>query len=429
MFDLLDVIIQQDDIIEGDFWREQQNVPLPDVHEIRPSTYHELADTESLQGMHIGVPRMYIGGEDPEGEEVTTRQSVINLWNSARSHLESLGAIVTEVDFPVVTNYEKVDWTQGSALRNKIDITQLMAYAWDDFLIGNKDPSCPSLSSVDNAMIFPVPPGIPDKYNPADPLGRLLDVVGMMKDRIPTHELPGMEKALPALEDTRETDFEDWLDENDLDFVVWPANGDVGRADADINEESSIHAWKNGVKYSNGNYAICHLGIPTVSVPMGIMSDTKMPVNLTFASKAYDDSNLFRYAYAYESLSKNRITPPLTPQLETDLIAPTIAAKWTDVPIQPILTVDFFKSGDSVVLSGTITFSDGSGLQSLAVYIDGVPTENVVEKDGEWKANAKVVSVWKGRPEEEGTPATRMTMVVVLAKGNNGGATGKLLFV
>jgi len=193
MFDLLDVIVQQDDIREGDFWREQQHVPLPDVHEIRPSTYHELADTESLQGMYIGVPRMYIGGKDPEGEEVTTRQSVINLWNSARSHLESLGATVTEVDFPVVTNYEKVDWTQGSALRNKIEITKLMAYAWDDFLIGNKDPSCPSLSSANNAMIFPVPQ-IPDKYNPADPLGQLLDVIGMMKDRIPTHEFPGLKK-------------------------------------------------------------------------------------------------------------------------------------------------------------------------------------------------------------------------------------------
>lgn len=47
-----------------------------------------------------------------------------------------------------------------------------------------------------------------------------------------------------------------------------------------------------------------------------------MPMNLTFAGKAYDDANLLRYANAYERATRNRVAPPYTPALETDIIAP-----------------------------------------------------------------------------------------------------------
>jgi amidase len=45
---------------------------------------------------------------------------------------------------------------------------------------------------------------------------------------------------------------------------------------------------------ANGNLAIRHLGVPTVTVPMGVMADIGMPVGLTFAGRAYDDSTLLR---------------------------------------------------------------------------------------------------------------------------------------
>jgi Fe-S cluster biosynthesis and repair protein YggX len=53
-----------------------------------------------------------------------------------------------------------------------------------------------------------------------------------------------------ALEAARKRDLEDWLDAKGLDFIVFPANGDAGRADADVNDASSRHAWTNGVKHS-----------------------------------------------------------------------------------------------------------------------------------------------------------------------------------
>ncbi|KAL4782507.1 amidase signature domain-containing protein [Aspergillus varians] len=287
MFALLDVIVARDEETACDFWRAQPFVQLPDVNAIRPESYHDLSDAKALAGKKIGIPKMYIGGfdSDPTARKVYTRQSVIDLWRNARAILETLGATVEEVDFPVVTKFERLGPDSPAKdnitppHRNEIDMCQLMAYAWDDFL------AC----------------SIPDKDDPNDPLVRHTDVVAhITSGRVPTYEIPGLGAALQNLESQRKADFEDWLDTSGLDAVVWPCNGDVGKADADKNEHSASEAWRNGVLYSNGNCAIRQLGIPTVSVPMGVMADTGMPVNLTFASKGdrlhgYDFVCILRY--------------------------------------------------------------------------------------------------------------------------------------
>ncbi len=68
---------------------------------------------------------------------------------------------------------------------------------------------------------------------------------------------------------------------------------------------------------ANGNLVPRHLGIPTVTVPMGTMDDTGMPVGLTFASRAYDDQTLLRIAAAFERLRPRRTEPARTPRLNT----------------------------------------------------------------------------------------------------------------
>ena len=92
--------------------------------------------------------------------------------------------------------------------------------------------------------------------------------------------------------------------------VVWAA-------DADINVASADRAWANGVLFSNGNYALRHVGVPTVTVAMGLMSDIGMPVGLTFAGSAYDDLALLSYAFAFETGEGEslRKAPPSTPAL------------------------------------------------------------------------------------------------------------------
>ena len=100
-----------------------------------------------------------------------------------------------------------------------------------------------------------------------------------------------------------------------LDAVVFPAVADVAPADMDVNPASADLGWRNGVWVANGNVAIRHFGIPTVTVPMGTMHDTGMPVGLTFAGRAYDDSALLRLAAAFEVVAPGRVAPPRTPPL------------------------------------------------------------------------------------------------------------------
>jgi hypothetical protein len=134
------------------------------------------------------------------------------------------------------------------------------------------------------------------------------------------YQVENLKDALIALEDLRRKLLDDYLAEVDCDGFVFPAAGDVGAADADVNPSSALHAWKNGVYYSNGNGALRHLGIPTVTVPMGMVADKQMPIGLTFAGRAYDDERLLAWANAFEIKTGSRTPPPLTPPLQTDMI-------------------------------------------------------------------------------------------------------------
>jgi Asp-tRNA(Asn)/Glu-tRNA(Gln) amidotransferase A subunit family amidase len=440
MFSLLDVIVAKDEKATCDFWREQPFVKLPDVDTVRPKSYHDLSVPTALAGKKIGVPKMFIGGvdSDPTARKVHTRQSVIDLWTRARKILEGLGATVQEVDFPIVTKFEapRPDRPAVDPItpphHSEIDMCQLMAYAWDDFLINNCDGNvATSLAQVDSATIFPRPPGsIADKYDSNDPLVRHTDVAAHISGgRIPTYDIPGMGQALENLEAKRKADFEDWLDAQGLDTIVWPCNGDVGKADADVNETSAAEAWRNGVLYSNGNCAIRQFGIPTVSVPMGVMADTKMPVNLTFASKAYDDSNLFRYAYAFEKGSNLRQAPMRTPALVTDtVVLGGQESKLGSAPPELSLDAMVFDTVEGKKLR-ILSIVQKDDISSLSVYVDGDELKNVQIADGKWQAESNVLSSWQGRIEEKGVPSPEKTMVVVLANGKNGRSSAKMLFL
>jgi hypothetical protein len=83
---------------------------------------------------------------------------------------------------------------------------------------------------------------------------------------------------------------------------------------------------------ANGNLAIRHLGVPTVTVPMGVMADIGMPVGLTFAGRAYDDNALLRLASAFEATGKptddSAAHPgarPVSPGRRTKQKKPTLA--------------------------------------------------------------------------------------------------------
>ncbi|PPG05292.1 amidase [Pseudoclavibacter sp. RFBI5] len=342
LLEVLDVVVADDAQTRGDFWRAQPWVRIPPVSEVRPASYVALlpsnqADARAgLASTRIGVPRMYINADPdagtssepgiggPTGQKIDTRRSIVELWEAARADLEAAGATVVEVDFPVVSNYEgdrpgapKIH-TRGlvSPEYLKREIVDLSAWGWEDFLAANADPQLNSLTQVDGSRIFPHPEGaLPDRYTGFD------DDIATYPDHVREHpvasfaDIPELAAGVRGLEETRRVDLEEWMLAQRLDAVAFPAVADVGPADMDVDVASADLGWRNGVWVANGNLAIRHLGIPTVTVPMGTMADIGMPVGLTFAGRAYDDTALLRLAAAFEATGERRTEPPRTPRL------------------------------------------------------------------------------------------------------------------
>lgn len=340
---VLDDIVADDPGLEGavrgDFWRVQPWVRIPPSSSLRPVSYPALADAHALRGMRLGVPRMYIGHVDSE-DPIETRPSVIAQWQKARADLEAAGAEVIEVDFPVVTNYESRGRADDRSMlaRGLVpphfadhELYELSMWGWDEFLQANGDPALHRLADVDPDLIFPTPPGsLPGRYD--DHLSRFAPEDVPLEDYVhraratgvPALEsIPDIAEGVRGLEETRRRDLEQWMDELGLDAVVFPAVADVGPADADVNPASAELAWRNGTWVANGNLVPRHLGIPCVQVPMGLMADIGMPIGLTFAGRAYDDTRLLAFAAAFEAsavrpgsaLGGTRVPPPLTPEL------------------------------------------------------------------------------------------------------------------
>ncbi|QNH77267.1 amidase [Pseudomonas protegens] len=336
LLQVLDVVVAEDPDTRGDLWRLQPWVPIPSVTSVRPASYPQLAaDATALKGKRLGVPRMYINADPeagtsekpgiggPTGQRIHTRPSVIDLWQQARQALEAAGAEVLEVDFPLVSNCEgdrpgaPTVYNRGLVSQEFLhdELWELSGWAFDDFLRANDDPKLNRLADVDGPKIFPHDPGtLPNRE---DDLAAGMDqYVTMAKRGLKTwDQIASLADGLRGLEQTRRIDLEEWMDRLGLDAVLFPTVADVGPADADINPESADIAWSNGVWVANGNLAIRHLGVPTVTVPMGVMADIGMPVGLTFAGRAYDDSSLLRLASAFESTGSKRLIPPRTPAL------------------------------------------------------------------------------------------------------------------
>ena len=338
LLEVLDVVVAEDPDTRGDLWRLQPWVPIPSVASVRPASYPQLAaGAAALKGKRLGVPRMYINADPeagtsekpgiggPTGQRIHTRPSVISLWEQARQALEAAGAQVLEVDFPLVSNCEgdrpgaPTVYNRGLVSKEFLhdELWELSGWAFDDFLRANDDPKLNRLANVDGPQIFPHDPGtLPNRED--DLAAGMDEYVNMAKRGLKTwDQIATLADGLRGLEQTRRIDLEDWMDRLGLDAVLFPTVADVGPADADINPESADIAWSNGVWVANGNLAIRHLGVPTVTVPMGVMADIGMPVGLTFAGRAYDDSSLLRLASAFEATGSKRLIPPRTPALHS----------------------------------------------------------------------------------------------------------------
>ncbi|KAL4880160.1 amidase signature domain-containing protein [Aspergillus karnatakaensis] len=439
LFQVLNVLAVTDETPKGDFWNEQKLISLPSVESVRPSRFEELKKAYSLQNKRVGIPSMFINGKDPLPNKVRTRPSIIKLWEAAKFELEACGATVVEVDFPLVSTYE------ANVHRNQLvsikglpekwpakERSDLVAHAWDDFLVANGQPGLDSLTCVSPDDIFPLAPGsLRGAPIPANQL-QWRQIVEYPKTKPESiFHVAEMEQALEALEQARKETFEEWMDQEGLDLLVFPANADIGRADADVNHESSQFAWENGVKYSNGNQAIRHLGVPTVSVPMGLMEDTKMPVNLTFAGKAYEDSKLLEYAYAFEHATKHRSLPPLVPELDSDIISTRPTQSVPDQLGELVVESqckEVIGSTVRIKVQGKLNVTEGVEAD-ISCYVNGEAVEVEVSSNC-WTLESTYAKCAHDSPWTRWqSPAAHQVIVVLTAHFSAAHVVGKLLLL
>ncbi|KAH6685980.1 amidase [Plectosphaerella plurivora] len=438
----LNALVQADEMAPvGDFWREQPFVPLPSHSDMRPGNFLDLRDQHALRGKRIAAPRCYIGQQTSTGYTVACTDATLLLWRQAKADLEALGATVVETDFPVVENYsKKSSATQAANVHGlptgwlETERCQMIAMAWDDFLKINKDPRYPGLSKIDHRNINPgfAPMDDPVEFTEAQNQVRYAEMIDQVRSRTGTlYDLPGCSDALWALETARKQDLEDWMDENAFDLIAFPTNGDVGRADAEELRTSMMDALRDGVKYSNGNRAIRHLGIPAITVPMGDMVDKGMPVGMTFAGKAHADRDLLRYAWAYEAATDRRTSPPLAPTLDSDVISHLRPLSGVEIDQTGLLrlTLDMKKvhprpvddrHAIDIQLAGTIECDSCSNVEVSVFSNTGDISVLLVEnRQWKWEATLERALIAEKYPVPGKIPRDQF-MVVVFARGPHG---------
>jgi amidase len=174
-----------------------------------------------------------------------------------------------------------------------------------------------------------------------------------------------------------------------------------------------------------GNLVPRHLGIPTVTVPMGLMSDIGMPVGLTIAGRAYDDVELVGLAHAVESLSKKRVAPPRTPALADEApLGQSIPLGESNLHVQ-IEQVRLTDSAGSTSVDISARVSASTNTPDIAVFVNGVRVKPTLGEDGVLSATAEINTADVTRTHSQWRQPYG-PLVVIVARSADGSIAGAL---
>lgn len=297
-----------------------------------------------------------------------------------------------------------------------------------------------NLSFIDPEKIHPhiAPLDDPKAVSEAQNIVQCSDMIEPVRTRSkPLDTLPGCERAVKALEGLRKALYDDWMNLQGLDLLAFPTNGDVSFANADEDLDSMHHAVQDGVKYANGGWALKHLDVPCITVPMGEMEEKGMPVGITLATKGWADQDLLRFAFAYENASKRRTIPRRAPAHHTDKV-PLVYRPLTTV--RPVLLLDHISSETikdngteirSVSINGRVASADPCvQVSSLTVFVDGQPSDGLLVKAGIWSFERQLArpKMHDKYPTLEKVPKDNF-MPTFVAKTTNGRCAAEILLV
>jgi hypothetical protein len=173
---------------------------------------------------------------------------------------------------------------------------------------------------------------------------------------------------------------------------------------------------------------------------MGTLAEEKMPVGLSFCGRAYDDSSLLSYAFAYEAASKRRESSPLAPLLPSDEIelsgpSPQPLAMTTPTLKLGSITAVSEDSPDSEVrmvkVTGTCHLASSTNSSTrIEVFANGEPSSPVscVGNDWVWTARLTRPKSTDKYPVLAKVPRDQF-LIVFIARADNGRSSGALTLV
>jgi hypothetical protein len=167
------------------------------------------------------------------------------------------------------------------------------------------------------------------------------------------------------------------------------------------------------------------------------MKDKAMPVGITFATKAWTDQDLLRFAFAYENAFTRRTLPPRAPELPTDQI-PLMRRVLTT--LKPKLSVEQITSRPieddhseirSVSVQGTVTLADPEvQISSFIVFVDGRASGSVPVEAGMWSL---ALELSRSKTKDKYPTLAKVPkgyfMLTFVAKASNGRCAAEMVLI
>lgn len=390
----------------------------PDGARVRPSDYTTQATTTSLAGKRIGVIGNYVGQPYPSPAPTpialpdvpansgnsanttgvnTVQAEILTNFNRSLAELEALGATIVTVYLPPNVD-TAVNTGDGQPTRrlyvtppNEVSIaTRAQAYAHYTYFTGDFDESNDPVTRLTQA-------GQSQNLRNAVAAQNFTTFV----------DANGAEHfAAQRLINRR---FEAWMDENNLDVLVWPTHHTKSRTGGSV----------------PGRDLVNNLGLPACTIPNGIIPSTGEPTTLAFCGRYREDDYVLALGAAYEKATRYRIPSPLAPPLEGESFVynttppSPLRAKSSDVDA-PVLSVakkvKRVGSGKKTRLVFTGAASDASGVSSLKVYVNG--RKVAASLKGKWTASLSLSAARRVAGSNQ-----KSVSVTVMAKDSSGNAS------
>lgn len=383
----------------ADIW----NPVLPILADRRPvpeSGFVEALQNATLEGKKIGIIGTYVGLPHPDpGQGATANTTTVQpitpatvaLLEQAKADLEAAGATVEYVFMPpqVSTTYDRGPEAPVTRLLQLPFSNEVAAFSYRELIqsiVALPGDTYNDLASRVLATAA-LPRSLTGSMNPYISVTRQ----GLMYSLVDGQYLPGpaISFGSPAgiehyqARAEQKNAFEDWMDAEGLDVVVWPV-------------------WINKTPTSGsiiGRDLVNFMYLPAVTVPMGVLEydeTRREPLTLNITGRLYDDANVLAIAYAYEQATRHRYAPPLAPPVEGEVFTYNSKRKGAggangpqvdDAPpvlsILPVAKVNGPAGARRVSFSGSI--KDTSGIARLEVSVAGALLPAVVEKN-RWTA-------------------------------------------